>query len=130
MFDGLGMGGLRLAVDDTRYFACKLTIREGPFYVVMQGSELGGRNDVEVASEAFATEQEAEAAISKLGGTIPDSEGSPMFLDHFENHKSEKLWIWRDTRTWSVTQTFGSEEEALEAWRTDDLIFEGPDPNP
>ena len=84
-------------MEDTKFFACRLLdmfLREERLYVVMQGTERDQRLDVEVASEGFATEQEAEAAIRRLGGTI--AEAPYVLLDHLENEEGETVWCWKD----------------------------------
>ncbi len=45
-----------------------------------------------------------------------------MFLDFFDED-SETVWCWRDERTWGSSQTFKSEQEALEAWDAEKLVF-------
>jgi hypothetical protein len=90
-------------------------------YVVFQQEELARRHDVEVASEGFTTEAAAVAAIKELGGSIPD--GPAMCLDFFEEN-FETLWCWKDERTMGASQTFKSEQEALDARNNDKLIFE------
>ena len=110
----------------TRFFVCRvLAFKEDTLnYVVIQGDELGGREDVEVASVGLASEEEAEAAIRQLGGTIPG--GLYPYLDNFPGERAETGWCWKDERTHGATETFESEEEAMEAWRNDELIFEPP----
>jgi hypothetical protein len=46
-----------------------------------------------------------------------------MFLNFFEDG-SETVWCWNDERTMGASQIFKSEQEALEAWRSDKLIFD------
>ena len=114
-----------LKIAPAEFFACRVLFmkEERLDYVVIQGSELGGREDVVVASVGFASEEEAEAAIRQLGGTIPG--GSSLFLDSFEEG-STTVWCWKDDRTCGASRTFESEQEALEAWRKDELVFEPP----
>ena len=76
---------------------------------------------MQATSKGFTTEGAAEAAIKVLGGTIPD--GFAMFLDFFEED-FETVWCWKDERTMGASQTFKSEQEALDAWNNDKLIFE------
>jgi hypothetical protein len=45
-----------------------------------------------------------------------------MFLDFFEED-SATVWRWQDERTIGASQTFESEQEALDAWRNNRLIF-------
>ena len=63
----------------------------------------------------------AEAAIKQLGGTIP--KGHAMFLD-FWDEDFRKVWNWKDDRTRGSSQTFESEQEALDAWDRGELIFD------
>ncbi len=94
----------------------------------MGGDELESREDVEAVSEGLASLQEAEAMIEQLGGTIPDR--MSLFLDHFEEEGSDggrhTVWCFKDDRTYGASQTFESEEEAIEAERDRELIFESP----
>ena len=115
----------------TGFFVCRVLFTK-QFrkleYVVMHRDELEGREDVEVASEGLASRQEAEAAIEQLGGTIPDR--MSLFLDHFEEEGSDggrhTVWCFKDDQTYGASQTFESEEEAIEAERDKELIFEPP----
>ena len=110
----------------TRFFVCRVvyTKEKRLDYVVVQGDEPEGREDIEVASVGLASEEEAEAAIRQLGGTIPG--GLYPYLDNFPGERDETVWCWKDERTHGATETFESEEEAMEAWRNDELIFEPP----
>jgi hypothetical protein len=90
-------------------------------YVVLERDGLEGRRDVDVASKGYATEAAANAVIKKLGGTIP--KGYAMFLDFFDGEHGETVYCWQDERTWGASQTFQSEEEALDAWNNNKLIF-------
>ena len=90
-------------------------------YVVFQESEIARRNDVEVASKGFATEAEAELETKNLGGVIRT--GHSEFLD-FWDEDSGTVWCWKDDRTLGASQTFESEEDALEAWRANELVFD------
>ena len=105
------------------FFACRVlaTMTDRLDYVVFQESEIARRNDVEVASKGFATEAEAKLEIRNLGGVIPT--GPSMFLDFFEQD-AETVWCWRDERTWGSSQTFKSEQEALDAWDAEKLVFD------
>ena len=111
-----------------KFFVCRvLAFKEDSLnYVVIQGDELGGREDVEVASVGLSSEEEAEAAIRQLGGTIPG--GLYPYLDNFPDGTmlDKTVWCWKDERTHGATETFASKEEAMEAWRNDELIFEPP----
>ena len=115
----------------TGHFVCRVlfTKQFGELdYVIMGGDELESREDVEVVSEGLASLQEAEAMIERLGGTIPDR--MSLFLDHFEEEGSDggrhTVWCFKDDRTYGASQTFESEEEAIEAERDRELIFESP----
>jgi len=112
----------------TRFFVCRVvcTRAESLDYVVIQGDELGGREDVEVASVGLASEEEAEAAIRQLGGNF--LEGPGEFLDFFPDGTmlDKTVWCWKDERTYGASQTFESEQEAMEARWNDELIFEPP----
>lgn len=90
-------------------------------YVIFREAEVARRNDVEVSSKSFATEAEAELEIRHLGGIIPT--GSPDYLDYWEG-ETGTVWCWKDNRTWGASQLFESEEEAKEAWRTEELVFD------
>ena len=109
-----------------KFFVCRvLAFKEGSLnYVIIQGDELGGREDVEVASVGLSSEEEAEAAIRQLGGTIPG--GLYPYLDNFPGECYETVWCWKDERTHGATETFASKEEAMEAWKNNELIFEPP----
>lgn len=109
-------------MEATLFFVCRvLAIKPGRLdYVVFRGEEVARRQDVEVASKGFTTEAEAEAAIKQLGGTIP--KGHAMFLDFW--WEDEKVWNWKDERTGGASQVFKSEQEALDAWHEDKLIFD------
>jgi hypothetical protein len=104
------------------FFVCRvLAAKPGRRdYVVFREPELNRRHDVEVASKGFSTKAAAEAEIRRLGGTIPD--GQAMFLDFFEED-SATVWRWKDERTIGASQTFESEQEALDALRNNRLIF-------
>ena len=115
----------------TGHFVCRVlfTKQFGELdYVIMGGDELESREDVEAVSEGLASLQEAEAMIEQLGGTIPDR--MSLFLDHFEEEGSDggrhTVWCFKDDRTYGASQTFESEEEAIEAERDRELIFESP----
>jgi len=115
----------------TGHFVCRVlfTKQFGELdYVIMGGDELESRGDVEAVSEGLASLQEAEAMIEQLGGTIPDR--MSLFLDHFEEEGSDggrhTVWCFKDDRTYGASQTFESEEEAIEAERDRELIFESP----
>jgi hypothetical protein len=112
-----------LKIVPAKFFVCRVlhTKEERLDYVVIQENELGGREDVEVASVGLASEEEAEAAIRQLGGTIPG--GPSLFLDFFEEG-SDTVWCWKDERTYGASQTFGSEQEAVEALGRGEVIFE------
>ncbi len=105
------------------FFACRvLFIKPDKLeYVVFQESEIACRNDVEVASKGFATEAQANLEIRRLGGVFPS--GYPEWLD-FWDEDSRTVWCWKDDRTYGASQTFESEEEALEARRADKLVFD------
>ena len=47
-----------------------------------------------------------------------------MFLDFFEDEHMRTVWCWKDLRTEGASQVFDSEEEALDAWHNDKLVFE------
>jgi hypothetical protein len=108
------------------FVACRVltTKRERKDYVVLPSSEVPRRHDIKKASKAFATEAEAKAEIERLGGTIPT--GSAMFLDFYEGEHLRTVWCWKDERTYGASQEFGSEEEALDAWHNDKLVFDPP----
>ena len=110
---------------NNQVFVCRVlhTKKERLDYVVLQGNELGGIGDVEAASVGVASEEEAEAAIRQLGGTIPG--GPSLFLDSFEEG-STTVWCWKDDRTYGASQTFESEQEAVEALDKGEAIFEPP----
>jgi len=63
----------------------------------------------------------AKAAITQLGGTIP--KGHDMFLDFFEED-FETVWCWKDERTMGASQTFKSQQEAVDAWNNGKLVFD------
>jgi hypothetical protein len=46
-----------------------------------------------------------------------------MFLD-FWGGNSGTVWNWKDDRTQGASQVFKSEQEALDAWHDDILIFD------
>jgi hypothetical protein len=48
-----------------------------------------------------------------------------MYLDNWEEN-FETVWNWKDERTGGASQTFESEQEALEAWNDGKLIFDLP----
>jgi hypothetical protein len=106
------------------YFACRVlfTKPDKLEFIVVQESEIGRRHDVEVASEGFETETEAELAIQNIGGVIPSA--FPLFLDNFEGDDLRTVWCWKDDRTVGSSQIFESEEEALEAMNAELLEFE------
>lgn len=107
------------------FVACRVLAKpDRKDYVVLPSSEIRRRHDVRKASKAFATEAEAKAEIERLGGTIPT--GSAMFLDFYEGEHMRTVWCWKDVRTWGASQEFGSEEEALDAWSNDQLVFDPP----
>jgi hypothetical protein len=101
-----------------------ITISERKDYVVLRDSEVSRQHDVEAASTKFATEVEAKAEIKRLGGTIP--EGHAMFLDFFDDEDLETVWCWKDERTHGASQIFASEQEAVDAWNNNELVFYGP----
>ena len=108
------------------FVACRVlsTQFEGHDYVVFRDSELERRHDVEATSAKFTTEVEAEAEIKRLGGTIPA--GPAMFLDFFDDEDLEFVWCWKDERTGGASQLFKSEQEAVDAWNNNALVFYGP----
>jgi hypothetical protein len=110
-------------MDQSRFFVCRVlaTKRDRLEYVVFHEKELAGRHDVEVVSKGFTAKSAAKAVIKELGGTIP--KGMSMFLDSFEENR-ETVWCWKDERTMGASQTFESEQEALDAWDNDKLVFE------
>jgi hypothetical protein len=109
---------------DELFFACRvLFTKPGKVeYIVIQGHEIPRRQDVEVASKGFVTEEAAVTAIEYFGGDIPDK--PPMFLDFWEDEYGETVWCWKDDRTFGASQVFGSEKEALEAWNNNLLEFD------
>jgi hypothetical protein len=106
-----------------QFFACRVLSSKPDRldFVVFQESEITRRNDVEMSSKGFATEAEAESEINNLGGVIPT--GDFDFLDFWEGDTGT-VWCWKDDRTCGASQVFGSEEEALEAWRAGVLVFD------
>ena len=90
-------------------------------FIVLKTEELNQRHDVEVVSEAFATDEEASARIMALGGSIPKEPS--LFLDFFEE-SSSTVWCWKDERTKGASQTFISEQEALAAMKAGKLVFD------
>jgi len=106
------------------FFACRVifTKPEKLNYIVVQGSEISRRNDVEVASKGFEKETEAELAIKNFGGVIPPEH--PLYLDNFEGEYLQTFWCWKDERTVGSSQIFESEQEALEAMHAELLEFE------
>jgi hypothetical protein len=105
------------------FFACRvLSTEPGKLeFVVFQKSETARRHDVRVASKGYRTQVEAEAEIERLGGVIPA--GHSMFLDFFDDEDLEIVWCWKDERTGGASQIFKSEQEALDALDTDELVF-------
>ena len=89
-----------------KFFVCRvLAFKEDSLnYVVIQGDELSGREDVEVASVGLASEEEAEAAIRQLGGTIPG--GLYPYLDNFPGERYVTVWCWKDERTHGASEIF------------------------
>jgi hypothetical protein len=108
------------------FVACRVlsTKSERHDYVVLRASELAWRHDVEEASTKFTTVAEAEAEIKRLGGTVPP--GLTMYLDFFDDDDLETVWCWKDDRTYGASQLFASEQEAVDAWENDELVFYGP----
>jgi hypothetical protein len=116
--------GAEVQIEMEKHFCVCRVLATKPYrldYVVFQESELTRRHDVEVVSKGFATEAAAKAAIIQLGGAIP--EGHAMFLDFWEEN-FETVWNWKDERTMGASQTFKSEQEALDAWNDGKLIFD------
>ena len=104
------------------FVACRiLAKRNQKEYVVFPSSEVRRRHDVKKASKTFATEAEAKAEIERLRGTIPT--GPAMFLD-FWDEDGRTVWNWKDERTLGSSQVFDTEEEAMDAWENDKLIFD------
>lgn len=108
------------------FVACRVlsTKSERHDYVVLRDSELPRRHDVEAASRKFATKAEAEAEIKRLGGAIPP--GFALFLDFFDDDDLEVVWCWKDERTEGASQTFSSEQEAIDALNNNEVVFYGP----
>ena len=52
-----------------------------------------------------------------------DTNKSPIFLDYYEDGDMETVWCWKNDATAEASQEFSSEEEALAAWRNDELIW-------
>ena len=46
-----------------------------------------------------------------------------VFLDHYEGVDMQTVWCWKKDVTFEASQEFSSEEEALTAWRNDELIW-------
>jgi hypothetical protein len=92
-------------MDQSLFFVCRVlaTKPDRLDYVIFQEGELARRRDVEVVSKGFPTEAAAEAAIKKLGGTIPDRPA--MFLDFWNDENFETVWNWKDERTRGASQT-------------------------
>jgi hypothetical protein len=113
----------RLIVPQGLFFACRVLCTEPDKldFVVFQKSEIARRHDVRVASVGYQNKIEAEAEIARLGGVIPT--GFSMFLDFFDEDL-ETVWCWKDERTWGASQIFKSEREALDAWNTEELVFD------
>jgi len=105
------------------FFVCRVlsTKPERLDFIVLKTEELNQRHDVEVVSEAFATDEQASARIMALGGSIPKEPS--LFLDFFEENSST-VWCWKDERTQGASQTFFSEQEALAAMRAGKLVFD------
>ena len=111
-------------MDHSLYFVCRVlaTKPERIDFVVFEEAELGRRHDVEVVSKGFTSAAAAAAIIKQLGGTIPY--GHPLFLDNFEGEYGETVWCWKDERTLGSSQIFSSEEGAVTAMNSDELIFD------
>jgi len=105
------------------FIVCRVlsTKPERLHFIVLKKEELNQRHDVEVASEAFVTDEQASARIKALGGSIP--KGPSLFLDFFEENSS-RVWCWKDERTKGASQTFISEQEALAAMGAGKLVFD------
>ena len=74
-----------------------------------------------MTSRGFENETEAESEIRNLGGIIPT--GHPMYLAFFDE-EFETVWCWKDERTGGSSQIFESEQQALEAWNAERVVFD------
>jgi hypothetical protein len=111
-------------MEKSLFFVCRVLAKPDRLdYVVLQGGELAGRHDVQVASKGFTTEAAAEVVIKQLGGIIPV--GLAMYLDNFEEN-FKTVWCWKDERTEGASQIFESEREAVDARDNGKLIFDPP----
>lgn len=51
------------------------------------------------------------------------SKKNPLFLDFYEGEGMKQLWCWKNLDTDESSQEFSSKEEAMEAWRNDQLTW-------
>src|SRR6478736_3312849 len=85
------------------FFVCRvLASKPKREFVIFRGSELPRRRDVEVTAKGFATESEANAAISRSAGFIPTN--PDMFLHFYAGEAWTTLWNWKDLRTQGASQ--------------------------
>jgi hypothetical protein len=46
-----------------------------------------------------------------------------VFLDVYDGENMQTVWCWKNDATSEASQEFSSEEEALAAWKNDDLTW-------
>jgi len=54
---------------------------------------------------------------------MKDSNEPLIFLDFYDGEDMRTVWCWKNEATSETSQEFLSEEEALSAWRNDELIW-------
>jgi hypothetical protein len=46
-----------------------------------------------------------------------------VYLDFYSGEDMQVVWCWKKDTTFEVSQEFSSEEEAMEAWKNDELTW-------